>query len=155
MKNQQHSTYHFFVVQNDWDGSFMWFKNPNIYIWYFHTAIILRLYFNKEIVSQVSEVCNTWSTVSKSIRIYALLHTKYICKQCIYIYTAGQLLRMDNTIIHSNHKMKRSKMWKIRISAGYSKKRCAYATFHSHVCSSCDSVHKSFKGFDACGHLLF
>ncbi|GFU21914.1 hypothetical protein TNCV_3283861 [Trichonephila clavipes] len=35
------------------------------------------------------------------------------------IYTAGQLLRTDNTIIHSNHKMKGSKMWKIRISAGY------------------------------------
>ncbi|GFV57309.1 transposable element Tcb1 transposase [Trichonephila clavipes] len=34
-------------------------------------------------------------------------------------YTAGQLLRTDNTIIHSNHKMKGSKMWKIRISAGY------------------------------------
>ncbi|KAG8181421.1 hypothetical protein JTE90_018888 [Oedothorax gibbosus] len=30
---------------------------------------------------------------------------------------------MDNTIIHNNHKMKGSKMWKIRISAGYSKKR--------------------------------
>ncbi|GFX48663.1 hypothetical protein TNCV_585601 [Trichonephila clavipes] len=25
----------------------------------------------------------------------------------------------------------------------------------SHVCSSRDSVHKSFKGFDACGQLLF
>ncbi|GFW70287.1 uncharacterized protein TNCV_5131131 [Trichonephila clavipes] len=35
------------------------------------------------------------------------------------IYTAGQLLRTDNTIIHSNHKMKGSKVWKIRISAGY------------------------------------
>ncbi|GFX02414.1 mariner Mos1 transposase [Trichonephila clavipes] len=35
------------------------------------------------------------------------------------IYTAGQLLRTDNTIIHINHKMKGSKMWKIRISAGY------------------------------------
>ncbi|GFU77022.1 uncharacterized protein TNCV_4521781 [Trichonephila clavipes] len=34
-------------------------------------------------------------------------------------YTAGQLLRTDNTIIHSNQKMKGSKMWKIRISAGY------------------------------------
>ncbi|GFW81767.1 retrovirus-related Pol polyprotein from transposon 412 [Trichonephila clavipes] len=34
-------------------------------------------------------------------------------------YTAGQVLRTDNTIIHSNHKMKGSKMWKIRISAGY------------------------------------
>ncbi|GFY15887.1 hypothetical protein TNCV_1285321 [Trichonephila clavipes] len=34
-------------------------------------------------------------------------------------YTAGQLLRSDNTIIHINHKMKGSKMWKIRISAGY------------------------------------
>ncbi|GFX70896.1 transposable element Tcb2 transposase [Trichonephila clavipes] len=38
------------------------------------------------------------------------------------IYTAGQLLRTDNTIIHSNHKMKGSKMWKIRISAGYYKR---------------------------------
>ncbi|GFV08193.1 transposable element Tcb1 transposase [Trichonephila clavipes] len=36
-----------------------------------------------------------------------------------YKYTAGQLLRTDNTIINSNHKMKGSKMWKIRISAGY------------------------------------
>ncbi|GFW77186.1 hypothetical protein TNCV_2726161 [Trichonephila clavipes] len=35
------------------------------------------------------------------------------------VYTAGQLLRTDNTIIHSNHKMKGSKMWKISISAGY------------------------------------
>ncbi|GFU66636.1 uncharacterized protein TNCV_3111201 [Trichonephila clavipes] len=35
------------------------------------------------------------------------------------IYTAGELLRTDNTIIHSNHKMKGSKMWKIRIIAGY------------------------------------
>ncbi|GFW43856.1 DUF1758 domain-containing protein [Trichonephila clavipes] len=34
-------------------------------------------------------------------------------------YTAGQLLSTDNTIIHSNHKMKGSKMWKIRMSAGY------------------------------------
>ncbi|GFU77557.1 hypothetical protein TNCV_3499301 [Trichonephila clavipes] len=33
-------------------------------------------------------------------------------------YTAGQLLRTDNTIIHNNHKMKGSKMWKIRISVG-------------------------------------
>ncbi|GFU61064.1 hypothetical protein TNCV_4436931 [Trichonephila clavipes] len=32
---------------------------------------------------------------------------------------AGQLLRTDNTIIHSNHKMKGSKMWRIRINAGY------------------------------------
>ncbi|GFV19272.1 hypothetical protein TNCV_1475581 [Trichonephila clavipes] len=37
----------------------------------------------------------------------------------VVLYTAGQLLRTDNTIIHSNHKMKGSKMWKIRISAGY------------------------------------
>ncbi|GFT44773.1 hypothetical protein TNCV_2845481 [Trichonephila clavipes] len=35
------------------------------------------------------------------------------------LYTAGQLLRTDNTIIHSNHKMKGSKMSKIRISVGY------------------------------------
>ncbi|GFT72466.1 retrovirus-related Pol polyprotein from transposon 17.6 [Trichonephila clavipes] len=41
-------------------------------------------------------------------------------------YTAGQLLRTDNTIIHSNHKMKGSKMWKIRISAGYYKKEQAH-----------------------------
>ncbi|GFY27732.1 histone-lysine N-methyltransferase SETMAR [Trichonephila clavipes] len=34
-------------------------------------------------------------------------------------YTAGQLLRTHNTILHSNHKMKGSKMWKIRISAEY------------------------------------
>ncbi|GFV72918.1 hypothetical protein TNCV_1974651 [Trichonephila clavipes] len=27
--------------------------------------------------------------------------------------------------------------------------------FFFHVCSSRDSVHKSFKGFDACGQLLF
>ena len=40
-------------------------------------------------------------------------------------YTAGQLLRTDNTIIYSNHKMKGSKMWKIIISAGYSKKKHA------------------------------
>ncbi|GFT92961.1 helitron_like_N domain-containing protein [Trichonephila clavipes] len=42
-----------------------------------------------------------------------------LCIIYICIYTAGQLLRTDNTIIHSNHKMKGSKMWKIRISAGY------------------------------------
>ncbi|GFV97634.1 hypothetical protein TNCV_2041421 [Trichonephila clavipes] len=38
---------------------------------------------------------------------------------CACSYTAGQLLRTGNTIIHSNHKMKGSKMWKIRVSAGY------------------------------------
>ena len=43
-------------------------------------------------------------------------------------YTAGQLLRTDNTIILSNHKMKGSKMWKIR-SVGYSKKKYAHANF--------------------------
>ncbi|GFX19741.1 transposable element Tcb2 transposase [Trichonephila clavipes] len=47
-------------------------------------------------------------------------------------YTAGQLLRTDNTIIHSNHKMKGSKMWKIRISAqDISKKKYEYANFFS------------------------
>ncbi|GFY34663.1 hypothetical protein TNCV_1373541 [Trichonephila clavipes] len=45
---------------------------------------------------------------------YRLVRTKSREK-----YTAGQLLRTDNTIIHSNHKMKGSKMWKIRIRAGY------------------------------------
>ena len=68
------------------------------------------------------------------------------------IYTAGLT---DNTIIHSNHKMKGSKMWKIKISAGHSKKKYAYAILFFHVCSSSDSVHKSFKGFDVCGQLLF
>ena len=37
---------------------------------------------------------------------------------------------MDNTIIHSNHKMKGSKLWEIRISAGYSKKY-VYVNFFS------------------------
>ena len=75
-------------------------------------------------------------------------------KRFIVLYTAGQLLRTDNIIIHSNHKIKGSKMWKIRISAGYSKKKYAYAIFF-HVCSSRDSVHKRFKGFDKCGQFLF
>ena len=67
------------------------------------------------------------------------------------MYIAGQLLKTDNTITHNNHKMKGSKMWKIVQSMGYSKKRCAYANFLFHVCSSHDSANKSFKVFGACG----
>ena len=53
------------------------------------------------------------------------------CSLIILNYTARQSLRIDNTIIHSNHKMKGNKMWKIRISAGYSKMNNAYANFFS------------------------
>ncbi|GBL98230.1 hypothetical protein AVEN_174042-1 [Araneus ventricosus] len=73
---------------------------------------------------------------------------------CVYltsIYTAGQLLKTDDTITHSNPKMKESKMRKIRISAGFSKKRCAYANCLYHVSSSRDSTDNRFKRFDACG----
>ena len=46
-------------------------------------------------------------------------------------------------------------MWEIRISAGYSKKKYAYEKKFFQVCPSRDSIHKSFKGFDAFGQLLF
>ncbi|GBL92855.1 hypothetical protein AVEN_4555-1 [Araneus ventricosus] len=70
-------------------------------------------------------------------------------------YTAGQLLRTDDTIIHNNHKMKESKIWKIRISSGCSKKRCEYVNILFHACSSRDSDDKRFKGFYTCEELLF
>ena len=60
----------------------------------------------------------------------------------------------DNTSNQSNNKMKGSKMWKIRMSMGYSKKRCAYANFLLHVRPSRDSTDKSFKRFEAYGQLL-
>ncbi|GBN00855.1 hypothetical protein AVEN_82206-1 [Araneus ventricosus] len=50
--------------------------------------------------------------------------------------------------------MKESKMWKIRMSSGYRKKRCEYANFLFHACSSSDRIDKRFKGFDACGELF-
>ncbi|GBM96367.1 hypothetical protein AVEN_231370-1 [Araneus ventricosus] len=71
------------------------------------------------------------------------------------LYTAGQLPRKDDTITHSNYKMKECRMGRVRISAGHSKKKCSYANFLSHDCSSRDSSDKRFKGFDACRELLF
>ncbi|GBM67296.1 hypothetical protein AVEN_201225-1 [Araneus ventricosus] len=71
-------------------------------------------------------------------------------------YTAGQLIAIgDDTITNNDHKMKECKMGKVRISGGYSKQRGDYANFLSHDCSSGDRADKSFKGFDACGDLLF
>ena len=46
-------------------------------------------------------------------------------------------------------------MWKIRITAGYSKKRCAWANFLSHAWSTHDNTDKIFKGFDTGSPLLF
>ena len=64
-------------------------------------------------------------------------------------HTAGQLLRTDNTIRHAqikrNHKLKGKKVWKIRISAEYSKKRHAHANFLFQVFSSTHCADKSFK----------
>ncbi|GBO06154.1 hypothetical protein AVEN_113789-1 [Araneus ventricosus] len=71
-----------------------------------------------------------------------------------FIDTAGQLLKTDDTITHSKHKMQESKILISRISAGYSQKRCEYANFFL-SCSPRDSTDKRFKGFDACGALLF
>ncbi|GFU93805.1 hypothetical protein TNCV_1660291 [Trichonephila clavipes] len=70
---------------------------------------------------QVS-ICTTLQTIDSVVLPNVWNELDYrlnACRVTRELYTAGQLLRTDNTIIHSNHKMKGCKMWKIRISAGY------------------------------------
>ena len=98
-----------------------------------------------------SDSISCWPNLIFDFSIFTNIRKYYLYSSLYYVRC---WMMTDNIIIYNIHKMKRSKMYKIRISTGYSKKKYAYAFFF-HVCSSRDSVHKSFNAFDSCEQLLF